>query len=340
MSVLVNGEIVLYGFVGDNLWDQGFIDSDVVEALAELGRTADVTVRINSGGGYISHGIAIYNALASHKGKVTVIVDGIAASSASVIAMAGDERIMRSGALMMIHNPSSIAYGTAADLAKTIKALDAYRDSIASIYAETTGADAATLIADMDAETWLSADDAIKRGFATAANDDEADEVTAFDYRNYSRAPERLVALAVTNHWSLKTTRPKATAQDEPAQPPKQEKTMTEKPAAGMFTADAVNTAVKAATDRIQKIVSSGEAKGREDLANHLAYNTTLCVDDVLATLKAAPVAAQEPDPARAYEAERQAAAAGLARPDGKKPNAPQALDHKAIYAKRRQAGR
>lgn len=339
MSVLVNGEIVLYGFVGDNFWGDGFLDSEVVEALAEIGRSADVTVRINSGGGYISHGIAIYNALASHKGKVTVVVDGIAASSASVIAMAGDERIMRSGALMMIHNPSSGAYGTAADLAKAIKALDAYRDSIASIYSETTGADAASLIADMDAETWLSASDAIGRGFATAANEADAEEATAFDYRAYAHAPERLVALAATNHWSLKAPRPKAAAHEEPEQPPKEEKTMTDKPAAGTFTADDVSAAVKAATVRIQRIVTSEDAQGREQLAQHFAYATALSVDDALAALKSAPAAAPETDQAKDYENERQAAGGGLARPAGK-PAAPPALDHKAIYAKRRQAAR
>ncbi|MBS1164156.1 MAG: hypothetical protein H6R00_181 [Proteobacteria bacterium] len=339
MTVLVNGEIVLYGFVGDNMWEQGFIDRDVVDALAELGRDTDVTVRLNSGGGYIADGIAIFNALSAHKGKVTVVVDGIAASSASVIAMAGDERIMRSGSLMMIHDPSGMAYGTVDDIAKTIKALDAYRDSIAAIYAETTGEALDALKVDMKAETWISAEDAVTRGFATANDNSAAIEATAYDYRLYAHAPERLVALAATNHWSLKAARSKAMARCEPEQPPMQEQTMTNKPAAGTFTADDVSAAIKAATDRIQKIVTSEEAKGREPLAQHLAYNTALSVDDVLATLKSASVTQPASDPAKDYENERQAAGAGLARPGGK-PQAPQALDAKAIYAKRRQANR
>ena len=76
-------------------------------ALAEHGRENDITARINSGGGYTHEGLAIYNALAAHKGKVRVEVDGVALSSASLIAMAGDEIIMKAGAIMMIHDPAT-----------------------------------------------------------------------------------------------------------------------------------------------------------------------------------------------------------------------------------------
>lgn len=72
MAVLVNGELVLYGFVGDNYWDMGFTAREVIEALAEVGREADITVRLNSGGGYTDDGVSIFNALKTHKGKVTV----------------------------------------------------------------------------------------------------------------------------------------------------------------------------------------------------------------------------------------------------------------------------
>ena len=90
MSVLVDGELVLYGFVGDSFWGDGFTASEVIDALAELGRDADVTVRLNSGGGYTDDGIAIFNTLTAHRGKVEIVVDAMAASAASVIAMAGD----------------------------------------------------------------------------------------------------------------------------------------------------------------------------------------------------------------------------------------------------------
>src|SRR4051794_2069625 len=100
-SIVIDGAIALYGTTGDIFGDgTGFTDSDVLAALASIGRR-DITVRINSGGGDAFQGIAIYNALQGHPGKVSVVVDGIAASAASVIAMAGDTITLRQGALLM-----------------------------------------------------------------------------------------------------------------------------------------------------------------------------------------------------------------------------------------------
>jgi hypothetical protein len=75
MTILVDGELVLYGFVGEDFWDEGFTATQVIDALAMLGRDADITVRINSGGGYTDDGIAIYNALQAHRGEVAVVVE-------------------------------------------------------------------------------------------------------------------------------------------------------------------------------------------------------------------------------------------------------------------------
>src|SRR4051812_38410199 len=97
-----NGDLVLNGPVGGSFFSEtGFSDNDVIEALTEL--EGDITVRINSGGGSAFQGIGIFNALKAHDGKVTVAVDGIAASAASIIAMAGEDIVMREGAMMMIH---------------------------------------------------------------------------------------------------------------------------------------------------------------------------------------------------------------------------------------------
>lgn len=203
MNVLIDGEIVLSGTVGEGFFEAGFTAMDVVAALAEIGRTNDVTVRVNSGGGIAMEGVAIFNVLDSHAGKVTVVVDGIAASAASVIAMAGDEIIMRTGAVMMIHDPASITFGDAADHEKTIVALDAIGNAIADIYAERTGAKPEEMREAMKAETWLSARDAVKRGFADRTEKAKATEPTAFDYRLYQNAPERMVALAKSRDWSI-----------------------------------------------------------------------------------------------------------------------------------------
>lgn len=339
MAVLVNGELVLYGFVGDNYWDQGFTSREVIDALAEIGRDADVNVRINSGGGYVDDGVAIFNALSQHKGKVTVIVDAMAASSASVIAMAGDERIMRKGAMMMIHDPASVVWGTAEDMAKAIKMLEKHAASLASIYADVTGEDVDDIRSDMKDELWLTAEEAVERGFATSANDNKAKPAAAHDYSVYANAPQRLVALSGKKNWSHNGTLNQALASTTAANPSKQERRSmpNDNPAAINDADNAVATATK---NRIKAIVNSDDAKGREVLANHFAFETDMTPEAAIAALKlAAPTtAAATTEPT--YE-ERRMAAAALAQPNGGgggsqgKPAAN--INANAIYASRRQ---
>lgn len=185
----VGGEVVLYGDVGD-MWGDGtgFTDRDVIDALADIG-PGDVTVRLNSGGGYVKDGVAIYNALRGHPGKVTISVDGIAASSASVIAMAGNSIVMRTGALMMIHDPSGFTFGNAEAHRGTADVLDKMADVIAGVYALRTGEPVAAMRDLMKTETWLDADEAVEFGFATDKDEAAADAVAAFDYGIYVGAP-------------------------------------------------------------------------------------------------------------------------------------------------------
>jgi ATP-dependent protease ClpP protease subunit len=189
----VGGELVLYGSVGD-LWGDGsgFSARDVLEALAEHGE-ANLTVRLNSGGGLAWDGVAIYNALRSHPGKVTISIDGIAASAASVIAMAGSDIIMRSGASMMIHDPSAVTMGPASDHRKSADTLDKLGDRIASIYAEKTGNSVEEMRSLMLAETWMDAEEAVAFGFATRSEEAAAAPVASFDYAAYAKAPEHIV---------------------------------------------------------------------------------------------------------------------------------------------------
>jgi ATP-dependent Clp protease protease subunit len=196
MDVLIDGEIVLHGTVGDDLWGEGFTSTDVLMALAKVGRDTDVTVRLNSGGGYVDDGIGIYNAIAAHKGVVTMYVDGVAASSASLIAMSGDEIIMRKGSVMMIHDPAQITVGTADDHVRTIGELNALGDSFAGIYAEQTGETADAMRAVMKEEVWLTAEQAVERGFADRMDDVEAEGPTAFAYQIYKNAPQPVMAAA------------------------------------------------------------------------------------------------------------------------------------------------
>lgn len=327
MTVLVNGELVLYGFVGDNYWDMGFTAREVLDALAEIGRDTDVTVRINSGGGYTDDGVAIYNALIAHKGKVTVIVDAAAFSSASLIAMAGQERIMRKGAMMMIHDPSGGVWGTAEDMESYTKYLQKQAESMASIYAEVTGEDAADIREDMKSELWLTAEEAVERGFATSISEMKSKAVAAHDYRVYAHAPERLVALATKKNWSHTDARSKATASAAaPNRQPEKDPEMTEKPKADDKAADieaakaeAGKLAVAAYQTRRRNVMALEEAKGREALAETL-IDTDLPEDAIKGALAAAPkgagAQADSKLQASAYEQQR-VAAANLARPDG-----------------------
>lgn len=203
MPVLQDGELILYGFVGDNFWDDGFTASDVMAALAEVGRETDITVRINSGGGYVDDGIAIYNALAAHKGKVRVEVDAMAASAASLIAMAGDTIVMRTGSMMMIHDPARITWGTAEDHARSVDILDKQAAMMAGIYADRSGNDADKAREAMKAETWMTAEEAVEAGYADEAEGAKTKAYAAFDYRIYANAPSSLKALASRRKWDL-----------------------------------------------------------------------------------------------------------------------------------------
>lgn len=126
----------------------------------------DLTVWIDSYGGSVFAGASIYNALKEHNGKITVKIDGKAMSAASVIAMAGDEIIMSPVAVMMIHNPLTTASGNMHDLRKVADVLDQVKESIINAYVTKTGRSRNKISQMMDDETWMSANVAVKEGFA------------------------------------------------------------------------------------------------------------------------------------------------------------------------------
>lgn len=164
-AVSTDGEVMIYGVVGDE-WD-GLDAKSVIAGIKALGDVDTITIRINSGGGYVYEGLGILNYLASHPARKVVKVDGIAASMASVIAMVGDEIEMPANALMMIHNPWNLVIGDAAAIRKEADQLDKVKASIVGIYAARTGKSEAELSALMDAETWMSGQEALDAGFAT-----------------------------------------------------------------------------------------------------------------------------------------------------------------------------
>lgn len=192
MTLLVGGELLLFGDVGDPWgWGDGFTPLQVAEALAEHG-PGDITVRINSGGGVASDGTAIYSLLLAHRGTVTAIVEGVAASAASLILMAGDERRMRPGSMLMIHDTSRITWGNADEHRKSADFLDKLSGQYAGIYASASGLDASEVREMMKAETWFSADEAKAKGFVTALDNTAARAAASFDYTLYARAPAEM----------------------------------------------------------------------------------------------------------------------------------------------------
>ncbi|TGU93472.1 Clp protease ClpP [Mesorhizobium sp. M00.F.Ca.ET.151.01.1.1] len=153
MDVLIKGEIVLFGTVGAKLLpdEEFFTDIDVKNALAKVG-TRDISVRINSGGGYADHGVAIYNMLKDHPGKVNVTIDGVAASAGSLIAMAGDTITMNTGTLMMVHRASMVSIGNVDDHEKNLESLKATDNNMVDIYTARTGRARAEIEAEVTAE--------------------------------------------------------------------------------------------------------------------------------------------------------------------------------------------
>lgn len=137
--------------------------------------SGDITVWINSPGGDCIAAAQIYNMLTEYKGKVTIFIDGLAASAASVIAMAGDEVVMSPVSLMMIHNPSCMAWGESKDLRKEAEMLDEFKESIINAYEIKTGLSRVKISHLMDCETWFNANKAIELGFADKINIDNAE---------------------------------------------------------------------------------------------------------------------------------------------------------------------
>lgn len=155
----------LNGTIAEESW----FDDDVTPQLFkdELNAgSGDITVWINSPGGDCVAAAQIYNMLSNYKGKVTVKIDGIAASAASVIAMAGDTVLVSPVSMLMIHNPATIAWGDHAEMQKAIDMLAEVKESIINAYVLKTGLSRPKLSHLMDAETWMDANKAVELGFA------------------------------------------------------------------------------------------------------------------------------------------------------------------------------
>jgi ATP-dependent protease ClpP protease subunit len=178
-----HADIYIYDEIG--YW--GVTANDFVRDLRDL-NGSELRVHINSPGGDVWAGISILNALRAHDARIVVTVDGVAASAASFIAMAGDEVVMGRNSEMMIHDARGVCFGNASDMHELADRMDKVSDNIASIYAERAGGTVATWRSAMQAETWYSADEAVQEGLADRVEDVKAAAKAHFDLSAFKHA--------------------------------------------------------------------------------------------------------------------------------------------------------
>jgi len=166
-----NSTITMFEVIGEDWWSGGGVTAKRISAALRSIGDKDVTVKINSPGGDMFEGIAIYNLLRGHKAKVTVEVLGWAASAASIIAMAGDEIRMGLGTFMMVHNAWGMVIGNRHDMREAATLFDGFDAAIADIYEARTSMKRAEIEKLMDAETFMGPSEAVKNGFADIVDD-------------------------------------------------------------------------------------------------------------------------------------------------------------------------
>ena len=218
-------EILIYEEIGEDYWsyDGGVTAKTIKQQIEAAGNYAGIRMRINSPGGDAFEGIAIYNLIRSEKKPVEVCVDGIAASSASIVAMCGDTITMGPNALMMIHNAWTWCMGYASDMRKMADALDKISGAIAQTYVTRTKKSTEEITALMDAETWLTAQECLVEGFCTQITSEPAIEENALamarqfkSLGKLKKVPDRLKqATAVPKETAAKIVAPKAESEPD-----------------------------------------------------------------------------------------------------------------------------
>lgn len=194
-----HAEILIYDEIGSDWWDGSGVNAQkFAEQLKAIPPDREIIVGINSPGGNVWDGLAIYQQLKARRAKVVTRIDGIALSIASVIALAGREVRMPKAALFMVHDPSTIAVGNSREMRKVAETLDKHRDAIAATYEEKTRKDRDELNTAMAEETWFTGDEAKAYGFVDVVTDD-APVANSFDLSSFRRVPEALNRKAPQN---------------------------------------------------------------------------------------------------------------------------------------------
>ncbi|URC18044.1 capsid maturation protease [Arthrobacter phage Cole] len=292
-----SAEIFIYDAIG-GWW--GTNASDFVQELKDLD-VSTINLRVNSPGGDVYDGVAIMNALRRHKANVIATVDGIAASAASFIIQAADEVVMGRGTELMIHEASVGIWGNAADLIEVAGHLDRISGTIAGLYAERAGGTADEWRDAMKAETWYTADEAVKAGLADRVDGKEAEpaatnrfDLTIFNHAGRRNAPaptvtnhERRPALSLGNGAALATvthavnkTAPKPPAEPKDTTNPQEEGTdpMSEKLIQGLRERLGIPAATDLDDDGILAAVD--EALAETEPAAHAPAPGTVVLDE------------------------------------------------------------
>ncbi|PKG23940.1 head maturation protease, ClpP-related [Niallia nealsonii] len=168
--------LTIYGDIGESWWGDSISASQIERALKDI-QSDTIHVHLNSGGGDVFDGIAIYNQLKNHSAKIVIHVEGLAASAASLILMAADEAIIYTGAMVMIHEASTGVWGTKADIKKTLNALEGIDKSLADIYMTRFQGERAEVEKMIENETWFTAGEAVDIGLADIVDEKEAEPV-------------------------------------------------------------------------------------------------------------------------------------------------------------------
>jgi|HubBroStandDraft_2_1064218.scaffolds.fasta_scaffold14104_3 ATP-dependent Clp endopeptidase proteolytic subunit ClpP len=189
-------ELLVYDSIGESFWGGGVTAEAVKQKLNEAGDVSKITLRINSPGGDVFEAAAIYSLLTQHKASVECYVDGLAASAAFTIAMAADDIHISESAMMMLHNAWGMCMGYASDMQAEAELLDKVSSTMQGIYSNKSGMKADDVQDLMDAETWMTAAEAVEYGFAddmiTRDPEDEEDAkalAASYDLSKFKRGP-------------------------------------------------------------------------------------------------------------------------------------------------------
>ena len=211
-------ELEINGVIADEVWWGDEVTPAEFKSELYAGN-GDIVVWLNSPGGDVFAANEIYTMLVDYPGKVTVKITGIAASAATVIAMAGDTVLMSLPAMMMIHNPATIAYGDHNAMEKAAATLDEVREAIVNAYERKTGMQRAKLVRLMEEETWMNAKAAVENGFADGFIEDEAKAPESYTFS------ENRMNTAIVNKLTadMKPPEPDPEPELEPTEPEGQE---------------------------------------------------------------------------------------------------------------------